>query len=924
MAMGAFYIANLFARLSADTSGFDKELRRSAAHLRRSAEDMTQAGRMLSLGITAPLLAVGIASAKMAMDFEESMTKIITLVGIGREEVEEWAPAVRNMAGEVGVSAGELADALFYITSAGIRGANSLEVLEASAKASAIGMGVTKDVAYAAVSAMNAYGEANLSAEMAVATLIRTVRMGNMEAKSLPMAFGRVLPVAAELGISFQDVGASIAMMTRSGVTARLAAFALRSMLMTMVAPTYESNKAMHELGLTWAEVRKVAREDGLLHALAMIKERTGENTEALQNVIPNARAFIGVLQLVGKNAEYTDYVFKHLAETTEKDVNQTFEEWSKIARADLKKAFAELSEAAVTFGATLTPITGVLRGLAESVSFLAKAYDVMPPTIKILTIGFGSLIGVIGPTLLLHGRLARAVAGLRGLKIQMLGATQKVITAEERLTLTLQAQSLMTTKLAGSWRNLHLQQTMVGAAGPGITRVLGAKAAAFTALGSAIGVAAGAWVAYEALDWLITITGIKDALRTVPPELEIFTETLYENEEAFERTREMLVGVAAELGHHKLEWLMNAEHSKFAAAEMAKLNDELLKEVHAARLAADATANLTEAEKRHLSYMSEESQHIRELIQIRDERNKKIREEYDLITGPEMRLAVRELEQEYANLKSQGIPIPVIWDAMQKKLKEAIRLQYAFGESASNAMRQIAADIDGKGIPSLKRFIDELDNGKQALTETGESINEAYGVLTEGEVHEELKKLHGVYQDMVKSGISHEQIVEKLGGRFKELVEIGDDYQQPFSKDIVKMAEEFSERGEPAVKEMIDAFQNKLPQAVDVTTGKLLPMHEAIKASVGGALEGGFGKGWEDGMRVINDEAYAAQLRRAIDAPLKGGFTEGFDAFRKEINDLAVEIRQRPMTMTVVPDYDAFWNAMQDIVDGKVPDTGG
>lgn len=919
-----FYIANLFAKLSADTSGFDKEMRRSAAHLRRSAEDMTQAGRMMSLGVTLPLIGIGAASAQMAMDFEESMTKIITLVGIAKEEVDEWGPAVKDMAGEVGVSAGELADALFYITSAGIRGANSMEVLEASAKASAIGMGVTKDVAYAAVSAMNAYGEANLSAEMAVATLIRTVRMGNMEAKSLPMAFGRVLPVAAELGISFQDVGASIAMMTRSGVTARLAAFALRSMMMTMVAPTYESNKAMHELGLTWAEVRRVAREDGLLNALQMIKEATGSNTEALQQVIPNARAFIGVLQLVGKNAEYTDYVFKHLAETTENDVNQTFEQWSEIARADMKKAWAEITEAAVTFGATLTPITEGLLLMAKTVNGLSKAYNAMPNSLKLITIGFAAAVGVIGPLLLLHGRLARAVAGLRGVMIQLIGTTEYLVSAQDRLTMSIKMQQLASTRLRMSWKGLRMEQTLGTAKiGTGIKNVTG-MTAAMTGLGSAVGVVTAAWLGWDIGRWISDITGLTKATETMPSAVDLFTKSLANNKEEFDRVQALLVGVAAELGDQRLEWIMNAEQTDANAERLAKYYDEMMKAVHAKRLAADATANMTEAEKKHLSYMSEEQQHLRELIQIRDERNKKIREEYDLITGPEMRTAVRELQAEYENLKSQGIPIPLIWEKMKDKLKDAIRLQYSFGETASNAMRGIAAEIDKSGVPALQRFIDELDRGEQMLTESGESIGEKYGVLTSGEVQDALEELHGVFTKMRESHISDEQIVKQLGGRFKELVDIGDGYEEPFAKEIVKMGDYFAEKGEPAIKEMIDAFQNKLPQAVDVTGGKLLPMFEQIKDSVGGALEGGFGKGWEDGVRVISDDAYSQQLMRAVDAPLSGGFEKGFDTFREEMLGIAAEIRSTSMTMKVIPDYDAFWNALQDIVDGRVPDTGG
>ncbi|BCV00221.1 MAG: hypothetical protein CM15mV33_840 [uncultured marine virus] len=64
----------------------------------------------------------------------------------------------RSAASETGRGPQELADAMFFIASAGLRGATAMEVLNASAKAAAIGLGQTKAVADAATSAVNAYG----------------------------------------------------------------------------------------------------------------------------------------------------------------------------------------------------------------------------------------------------------------------------------------------------------------------------------------------------------------------------------------------------------------------------------------------------------------------------------------------------------------------------------------------------------------------------------------------------------------------------------------------------------------------------------------------------------------------------------------------------------------------------------------------
>ena len=70
---------------------------------------------------TAPIALVAVAASKMHKDFESSMTKIISLVGVARDQVDVWGKEILRIAPALGKAPAELADALFFITSAGIR-----------------------------------------------------------------------------------------------------------------------------------------------------------------------------------------------------------------------------------------------------------------------------------------------------------------------------------------------------------------------------------------------------------------------------------------------------------------------------------------------------------------------------------------------------------------------------------------------------------------------------------------------------------------------------------------------------------------------------------------------------------------------------------------------------------------------------------
>ena len=145
----------LIATLGVNTTGLDTaaarmkqfeattktSMRRVGTSLSAAGQSMQQVGRMATMYLTLPLALIGGAAAKMQADFEKSMSKIIGLVGVAREQVNAWTDDVLNMAVKVGRSPQQLADALYFITSAGIRGAEAMDVLEMSAKASASGLG---------------------------------------------------------------------------------------------------------------------------------------------------------------------------------------------------------------------------------------------------------------------------------------------------------------------------------------------------------------------------------------------------------------------------------------------------------------------------------------------------------------------------------------------------------------------------------------------------------------------------------------------------------------------------------------------------------------------------------------------------------------------------------------------------------------
>jgi len=359
------YVKAIF---DANTTKLEKGVKRADRSLSKFGKAAGKVMSALKSKTVLAFAAIGAAAGKMASDFESSMVKIETLVGRSAAEVDRMERAVKQLAGETARAPGELAEAMFFIASAGLEGAAATDVLTASAKAAAIGLGDTATIADLATSALNAYGAENLSAVKATDILTAAVREGKLQSDELAGSMGRVLPIASAMGVSFDEVGAAFAALSRTGTQASEAATQLRGILASILRPTKQSEEAMEGLGLSAAGLRKQIKDEGLLSVLKTLAESFDGQSDAAALVFGNIRALMGVMDLLGKNSGTTEEIFARMADTTGM-VDKAFERVTETSGFKLNQALVDLKLAMMDIGELVLPefielledVTGVL-----------------------------------------------------------------------------------------------------------------------------------------------------------------------------------------------------------------------------------------------------------------------------------------------------------------------------------------------------------------------------------------------------------------------------------------------------------------------------------------------------------------------------------------------------------------------------------
>lgn len=416
----AITAANLQVNVGANTREAERGLARVSSKLsgtqdrmQRVGRGMTKVGGALTAGVTLPLLAVGGAATKMAADFEQEMAKITGLVGQSQDQVNEYKQAILGMAGDVGKAPQELAEAMFFITSAGLEGKEALDALRQSAKASTAGLGQTKDVANAVTNAMNAYGPEVMGAAEATDILTATVRAAKAEASELGPQFGRVLPFATELGVQFDEIGGSLAFFTRTTGDAAKAGTFLEGILRGLVKPTTQGREALEKVGTSYDRVREIIAEQGLLHALQDLRERFGENSDEMAKVFSDGNALAGVLALTGEQAGKAREVFAELADSAG-TTQQAFDEASKTANVKLQKALASLKATLTDLGGNLLPhVASALETLSGWLEKAGNWWANLSSRGQTATLVIAGIAAAIGPVIAILGGLALAIAAL-------------------------------------------------------------------------------------------------------------------------------------------------------------------------------------------------------------------------------------------------------------------------------------------------------------------------------------------------------------------------------------------------------------------------------------------------------------------------------------------------------------------------------
>jgi len=299
----------------------------------------------LAMGATFAAVTMGIGTLSTALqnlsnfikesvdkfyEFDRAITEVATMLDKTETRyIPELEKGIERISIAFGQSAIDVTRALYQALSAGIQVTDSLKFMWEASKLAKTGLADLETTVDVLTTVMNAYGMSALQVSRISDIMMATVVMGKLRLQDLATSLGYVVPVAAQAGVSFEEISAAMATMTKQGINAQIASRGLRQLITNLIAPSEGAKDAMVELGVAYDEWTLRAR--GLQGVIELINEATGGSVSKINELIPNVRALSAQLALCAEDgnlfAETLEYIENSLGL-----VNEKFKEITKSA----------------------------------------------------------------------------------------------------------------------------------------------------------------------------------------------------------------------------------------------------------------------------------------------------------------------------------------------------------------------------------------------------------------------------------------------------------------------------------------------------------------------------------------------------------------------------------------------------------------
>ena len=362
---------------------FERGLTSAQRKLKATSSQLSSVGRGLTVGLTAPLAAIGASSFKVAADFELAMKKVKAISGATGKEFDNLNQSALDLGASTVFSASSVSSLQLEMAKLGL---SADEIIKATDSTLSLAQAFGNELGPTAETVIKTINQFGLEADDAgrVADVMATAFSASaLNLETFGGAMGNVAPVAAEFGFSLEETTALLGVLSKNGIEGTDAGTKLKMAFSQLAAEGVNVKDVFTRIidgSLTYKDA-----VDLLGKRSAILVPILGKNGEALSDLGAELKSSEGRAKAM--SAEMDD-----------------------SAKGGIASMMSALEGAQIQIGNALAPV--VLQ-IIERIKNMAQSFGAMSAEAQKTTIKVVAFVAALGPLTSIAGGVTRLVLGM-------------------------------------------------------------------------------------------------------------------------------------------------------------------------------------------------------------------------------------------------------------------------------------------------------------------------------------------------------------------------------------------------------------------------------------------------------------------------------------------------------------------------------
>lgn len=362
---------------------------------------------------------IGVAVAASA-NFDAAMSKVQAATGESADAMQDLREAALQAGADTAFSASEAAAGIEALAKAGVSTQDILSGgLMGALDLAAAGELDVAQAAEIAATTMTQFGLAGSDVSGIADVLSAAAGKAQGSVQDMAGALQYVGPVAAQMGLSLEETGGSIAYLATQGIVGQQAGTSLRGMLTALTSPSKAAKEQMEALGISMYDASgHFIGLDGLAGQLksSMSGLTEAERDEALGRIFGNEQITAARILYAGGAEAITDWTNK--VDDSGYAAQQAATKLDNL-KGDLEAFKGSLETALI--GAGDGSQEGPLRSLVQNATSAVNAFNDLSPAMKSTATGMLGITAILGGGLWFTSKVVNGIASTKG-ALQQLG----------------------------------------------------------------------------------------------------------------------------------------------------------------------------------------------------------------------------------------------------------------------------------------------------------------------------------------------------------------------------------------------------------------------------------------------------------------------------------------------------------------------